>query len=288
MSDGSQPRSSRTAAEKLQAWVKEYRVPLLFALLLLVLLPARGLWAPDEPDFAQCIKEMRGRGSWVLPYLNGQPYSEKPILFYWLMKACAIAGDWLTGGRGFSHGIAAWALRIPSVATAALFGIGFRRWTRRFQASDSLELPCMILFTTPIWIWQAQTIQIDMLFAALLAWSWLSWVGGYLLATGRLDPVDTAEARRWLLSAYAALGLATLAKGPLGLVLSGLVATAFLSWQRDWKSLAQMRLWTGLGILALVVLPWYLMARIVGGPVYFHELVIVQNFSRATHAWDHI
>jgi 4-amino-4-deoxy-L-arabinose transferase-like glycosyltransferase len=268
--------------------MREHRTLILFAFLLLVLLPARGLWAPDEPDFAQCVKEMRQRGTWVLPYLNGLPYSEKPILFYWLMKASAVAGEWLVNGRGFMYGISAWALRVPSVAAAILFGFGFQHWIKRFQGTDSLELSSMLLFTTPIWVWQAQTIQIDMLFAALLAWSWLSWVGGYLLATGRLAQTDPTEARRWLLGAYVALGLAFLAKGPLAVVLSGLVAVAFLAWQRDWKGLARVRLGSGLCIMTVIVLPWYLAARLAGGSVYFHELVIVQNFERATHAWDHI
>jgi 4-amino-4-deoxy-L-arabinose transferase-like glycosyltransferase len=79
-----------------------------------------------------------------------------------------------------------------------------------------------------------------------------------------------------------------LAKGPLALVLTALVGAAFLAWQRDWKGLTQVQPWTGLGLLALVILPWYVMARLVGGPVYFHHLVVVQNFDRATQAWDHI
>ncbi len=54
-------------------WVREHRALLLFTLLLLVLLPLRGYWSPDEPDFAQCVKEMRLRGEWLLPYLNGLP-----------------------------------------------------------------------------------------------------------------------------------------------------------------------------------------------------------------------
>lgn len=288
MSRSSQLTPKRSLAGRVASWVMENRTPILFALLLAALLPARGLWAPDEPDFAECVKEMRLQGSWLLPYMNGHPYSEKPILFYWLMKASVVAGDWLTRGRGFSHGIAVWALRLPSLLTAATFGFGFRRWAKRFQGNDTQDLSCMILFTTPIWVWQAQTIQVDMLFAALLAWSWLSWVGGYLLATGRLDPLDATEAGRWFLGAHVALGCAVLAKGPLALVLSALVVAAFLAWQRNWKGLAQIQPWKGLGILALVVVPWYLAARWEGGATYFHELVVVQNFKRATQAWDHV
>jgi len=77
--------SAPETGNRLLAWLGRNRVPLLFALALLLVLPMRDLWSPDEPDFAQCVREMRERGSWLLPYLNGEPYAEKPILFYWLM-----------------------------------------------------------------------------------------------------------------------------------------------------------------------------------------------------------
>ena len=66
------PQPDRPAAP-FAAWLKTHRVPLLFALLVLILIPMRDLWSPDEPDFAQCVREMRARGSWLLPYLNGEP-----------------------------------------------------------------------------------------------------------------------------------------------------------------------------------------------------------------------
>jgi 4-amino-4-deoxy-L-arabinose transferase-like glycosyltransferase len=269
-------------------WLRDYRVPLLFAVLLLAIFAMRDLWAPDEPDFAQCVKEMRARGAWLLPTLNGQPYGEKPILFYWLMKASAMAGEALTGGRGFTHGVAAWALRLPSVLASILFLFGFRRWTARFLQSDMGDLAAMILASTPIWVWQSQAIQIDLLFSALLAWSWLAWLGGYLLIRDHTNPRYPFEERVWLLGAYLALGLAVLAKGPLALVLSGALALAFLGWERDFRSLKRMGPGWGLIIVAAVAGPWYLAASLQGGPAYAHELILHQNLGRAFQAWDHL
>ena len=34
--------------------------------------------------------------------------------------------------------------------------------------------------------------------------------------------------------------------------------------------------------------PWYVAAGLRGGPSYLYELTILQNFGRATRAWDHI
>lgn len=281
-------RNSLGTGARIAGWVKAHRVPLLFLGLLLAVFAMRDLWSPDEPDFAECVKEMRQRGAWLLPYLNGQPYSEKPILFYWLMKGSAILGDTLTHGLGFTQGVAAWALRLPSVAAAAAFLFGFRSWAARFLDADRADLGALILAATPIWLWQAQTIQIDMVFAALLAWSWLCWAGGWLLARGGTEARRPGEARWWFLAAYLAAALAFLAKGPLALVLTGGVVLAFLAWQRDLGALARMELGRGLALMALVVLPWYAAAALKGGPAYAYQMIVHQNLERALHAWDHI
>jgi len=216
------------------------------------------------------------------------PYAEKPILFYWLMKASAMAGQALTGGCGFSHGVAAWALRLPSVLASAAFVYGFRRWTARFLQADLADLAAMILVATPIWLWQSQAIQIDLVFAALLAWSWLSWLGGYLLLRDYANPLRVHEERRWFLSSYLCLGLAFLSKGPLALILSVALLGAFLLWQKDLKALRGASPWLGLLVPAAVILPWYLAAGLKGGGAYMYQMLIHQNLERALHAWDHL
>ncbi|WP_243301436.1 ArnT family glycosyltransferase [Geothrix oryzisoli] len=284
--DGSPTRPPQ--ASRLAAWLRAHAPELLFALLLLAVLPMRDLWAPDEPDFAQCVKEMRLRGDWLLPYLNGVPYSEKPILYYWVMKASSVLFDTLTGGLGFTQGVAAWALRLPSVIAAVAFLSAFRRWAVRFLEPGTAEPAALILATTPLWFWQSQFIQIDLLFAALLAWSWLAWLGGYLLLRGPSVEATPGEHRRWFLKAYFWLALAFLAKGPLAPVLSVLVLAAFLAWQRDLAALRRAGIVAGLVITLLLVAPWYVAAGLKGGAHYAYELIIFQNFQRATHAWDHI
>ena len=273
---------------RLGQWIRENRVPLLFLLLLLAMLPLRDLWSPDEPDFAQCVREMRERGTWLLPYLNGEPYNEKPILFYWLMKGFAILGERLTGGLGFSHGVAAWALRLPSILAAASFVFAFRAWAVRFWKEGAAEFSTLVLVATPLRVWQAQFIQIDMLFAALLAWSWLAWLGGYLILRGEVEARHPSEPGRWFLAAYLCLALAFLAKGPLALVLSAALLLAFLAWQRDLKALARMRLGWGLLLMVGLVSPWYIVAGIRGGPAYAYQMIVHQNLERALKAWDHI
>ncbi|HTL97870.1 MAG TPA: glycosyltransferase family 39 protein [Holophagaceae bacterium] len=273
--------------QRVGLWVREHLPLVLFAALLVAVMLCRGYWSPDEPDFAQCVKEMRERGEWLLPYLNGQPYSEKPILFYWCMKVSAIVFEKLSGGLGFQHGIAAWALRLPSVAAAIAFMAAFHQWALRFLQKDVARIAAVILATTPLWFWQSQFIQIDLLFSALLAWAWLCWLAGYLILRGHAKAEREGEQGAWFLKAYVFLALAFLAKGPLAIVLDFLVLGAFLAWQRDGKALRSMRLGLGTLLFLLIVAPWSVLMAMKAGPHYVYELVVKQNFDRATHAFDH-
>ncbi|HZU35146.1 MAG TPA: phospholipid carrier-dependent glycosyltransferase, partial [Gemmataceae bacterium] len=75
------------------------------ALLLLLLLPAAllypclsfRLFEPDEGRYAEIPREMLDRGEMVVPYLQGEPYLDKPPLMYWLVMASYVAfgaHDW--------------------------------------------------------------------------------------------------------------------------------------------------------------------------------------------------
>jgi len=282
------PEAPAAPGQRVGLWVREHLPLVLFTTLLIAVMFCRGYWSPDEPDFAQCVKEMRERGEWLLPYLNGQPYSEKPILFYWCMKVSAIVLEKLTGGLGFQQGIAAWALRLPSILASIAFMAAFHRWALRFLQKDVANIAVIILATTPLWFWQSQFIQIDLLFSALLAWAWLCWLAGYLLLRDQTKALRENEQGTWFLKAYVFLALAFLAKGPLALVLDFLVLGAFLAWQRDFKALRAMRLGMGTLLFLLIVAPWSVMMAAKAGPHYVYELMIRQNFERATQAWDHI
>ena len=78
------------------------------ALLLLPGLGRVGLWAPDEPRYAQVAEELRsfvhGPSGLVVLHLNGRVYDQKPPLYFW---AAALAG--LPGGRVTEE-----AARLPS------------------------------------------------------------------------------------------------------------------------------------------------------------------------------
>jgi len=66
------------------------------------------LWDYHEPYVGGIIREMTTSGNWVVPTLNGQPFLEKPPLFYLFgAMVCSVIGHFQP-----------WALRLPSVLLA--------------------------------------------------------------------------------------------------------------------------------------------------------------------------
>lgn len=106
-----------------------------------------------------------------------------------------------------------WALRLPSVLSSILFFFFLKQWVHRFLSDTLSHRAVMILGVLPLWFWQAQYIQIDMLFAVFLASSWMYWIGGYLLENGLAPYREDNEAPRFYRRSIVLLGLATLTKG---------------------------------------------------------------------------
>src|SRR5438093_7844585 len=85
----------------------------LTAALLLFRLGRVPLVGPDEPRYARVAVEMHRSGDHLTPTLQGQPWLEKPPLYYWM-----------AGGAFSLLGETETAARLPSVAAALLLVAG--------------------------------------------------------------------------------------------------------------------------------------------------------------------
>ncbi len=176
-------REARMPGQRLGEWVRKNRIVILYGVLLIAVMFSRGLWGTDERWISELTHGLLDRGSWY-PQESGGP----SILYLWLTKVSAWSAGLLGGASAPEY--PAWPLRIPSVVSSILFLYFFRRWASRFLQSDVAGLAMLILCATPLWFWQSQAIQVDLLFSAMLGWSWLCWLAGYLLLR---HPVDGSK-----------------------------------------------------------------------------------------------
>ncbi|HEX7616496.1 MAG TPA: phospholipid carrier-dependent glycosyltransferase [Thermoanaerobaculia bacterium] len=251
------------------------RIPLLLAaaaaVLYLVAAAGRDFWSPDEPDFAEHVREMLERRSLLLPYENGKPYSEKPILFYWAMAATT------PFSRGDVHPL---AIRLPSVLAGAALVFGAAWFAGRRGGDREALVAGAATAVTPIVFWQAQYLQVDALFSCLLM---LAFVSVCFLEEGKRE-----DAGPWLWVLRLSLAAAVLTKGPLAVVLVGLVVLARCALARSTRLLRDLQPIRSIFIFLFLVIPWYFFAARAGGPTYAYDLVVNQNWNRFFEAFDHV
>src|SRR5258705_13342856 len=69
------------------SWLRRIFAVLALALVLAPLLASAPLFDPDEGLHAAIAQEMVQRGDYVTPTFRGEPFLDKPILFFWAEAA---------------------------------------------------------------------------------------------------------------------------------------------------------------------------------------------------------
>lgn len=223
---------------------------------------ARSLNTPDEGRYAEVAREMLRSGDWVTPRLDGVPFLDKPPLFYWLQ-----------GGAFAVFGVHVWSARLVTAllgfaGCALVFAAGSRLYGRRAGF-----LGAVVLAASPYQFGASQYVNHDLAVA--------TWISAALLAFAVGDRREGAARRRWLLAGYAAMGLAVLTKGLIGLVLPLGAVGLYVAATGRWRELPRYALPAGLALVAIVAVPWHVLAQ-QRNPDLLHYLFVVQHFQRFT------
>lgn len=224
-----------------------------------------GLVGADEPRYAQIAREMLLRRDWVTPVLFGHPWLEKPPLLYWgMMLSYHAAG-----------GPYDWAARLPSAVLTSLMIAFIYVWARRLRRGMQLDA-ALITAASVLVIGFGRAASTDMPLTVMFTMAMLAWYAWY-----------STENRGWLMLFYFFLALATLAKGPVAVLLAGMIVVAFAALRRDWRLLLRT-LWPfGVLLYLAVALPWFVAVQ-HANPQFFHVFILEHNVERfATDLYRH-
>jgi 4-amino-4-deoxy-L-arabinose transferase-like glycosyltransferase len=255
----------------------------LIVVLPLAVLPPIG--SSSEAREVQVAWTILAEDQWVLPLRNGLVPS-KPLLYHWLVAGLGL----LIGAVGPE------LARIVSVLSAAAMlylTIDLARFLQRYQG-ESLRIDCgviagFVLSTSYLFLVMAGNCRVDMIFAALTTAAVSVGIKGCI--SSRFGTSDLL-----LFSFFT--GAATLAKGPLGIVLPMLIIAPSLLFVhghtlvskftkgilnpggiRDLISLCSFVI-LGLAVWALIVLPWYVEAIEQGGEAFVRRQLLFENLQR--------
>jgi 4-amino-4-deoxy-L-arabinose transferase-like glycosyltransferase len=216
------------------------------------------LWDIDEGNNAEAAREMLESGNWIVPTFNYQLRVDKPALLYWLQIA---------GYRCF--GVGEFAARLPS-AVAALVALllTYELGRRLFGATTGL-LAGLVLASAGLFCAAAHFANPD---ALLIAFTLLTlFVFWQSFARGD---------RHWFVPAGVSMGLAVLAKGPVGLVLPVAVIGLFLLCTRQYRLLMDRWLLLGIVAFASIALPWYAWVGAETKGAYLRGFLGTHNWNR--------
>jgi 4-amino-4-deoxy-L-arabinose transferase-like glycosyltransferase len=221
-------------------------------------LGTRDFWYPGEPDLAEICRAMFDSGDWTVPRRNGEIFLNYGPLFFW-------------AGTLSSHllgGLSEFALRLPSALAAIGLVVATSLVGSRWFGPRAGLWAGLLLLVSWEFSWQAIGFRVDMLFALFVG------LGIFTYASG------TGPKPRWTLrvAGFVLLGLAVLVKGPLGLLLPGLVLTLWHAGRREWRALLEL---APLAMVAVAVaLPWHVASAMSLGTETVIEEFTAQNFNR--------
>jgi 4-amino-4-deoxy-L-arabinose transferase-like glycosyltransferase len=231
------------------------------ALWFVVALPAAGdrtpFYTKGEPREALVVQTIvRGEGL-LLPMRNGDELPSKPPMFHWLAALASLVEGRVTEGP----------IRLPGLLFALLTVAATAAASWAWWGASTALLATVILGTSFQWVASSVAARVDMVLAATVALALLLFERA--METGRRIPA----------AAFALLTVATLTKGPVGLVLPVAIALGTLALRREFAFVG----WRELRLLAIasaVAGLWYVAALVIGGEAFFAKQVLKENVFR--------
>jgi 4-amino-4-deoxy-L-arabinose transferase-like glycosyltransferase len=215
-----------------------------------------GLIGADEPRYAQVAREMLQRHDWITPTLGGQPWLEKPPLYYWqAMMAYAI------------FGVNDWVARLPSALDATLLVLAVYFFLRRFRPGFEVDGALITASSAGI-VGYGRAASMDMALAAAFTVGMLGWWAW-----------RESGKKIYLAVFYGFLGLGMLAKGPVAALLAAMVIVLYAAAVREFRVVLKTLWLPEIFLFCAIALPWYVAVQ-MRNPEFFREFILEHNLER--------
>jgi 4-amino-4-deoxy-L-arabinose transferase and related glycosyltransferases of PMT family len=225
--------------------------------------------AVDETRYLSAAWNMHLTGQWLVPHLDGAPYSEKAPLLFWLINLA-----WsLTGVHAWTARLLELLLALATLPLLASLGsrLGIERTGVHATLWFWLGCAAMALYV--------DAVMFDMLLALCTLAAWRATL-----------ELDGEYPTRGMLLLAVSLGAGVLTKGPVALLVGGMPALLAPVWMpvtRVRTLVFYLRLLGALIAAVGLALAWAIPAAHVGGPAYANAIFLRQTMGRVVHSFAH-
>lgn len=207
------------------------------------------IWAPVEPTVAGIVWNMADGGGLAVPYVNHEPFVEKPPFYYWLAVLAARAGGGLDAGT----------LRLPA-AVLGMACLGLLFWIARREWGSRVACGTTLLAASSVMLWDTAHRAASDVAANFFAFLCFAL---FARAQGESDTSSPA-ARRWDLALAVALGASFFAKNIFTFFLVLPPVTIALLLRGEWRRWGRL-LGTAGAVLVALLVPWLVAIYLDGG-----------------------
>jgi 4-amino-4-deoxy-L-arabinose transferase-like glycosyltransferase len=196
------------------------------------------LLEPDEGRNAEVAREMLVSGDWITPHYNSFPYLDKPAVFFWM-----VASSFKVAG------VSEWSARLPS-ALMGLCLLLLSSFLARRMFGDAAALRAgVIVATAPLVMAFSRLVIFDITLAFFITLAMFCY--WFAEATEFRHPAPD-------LLMFLAMGLATITKGPVGLLVPLLSITVYQAVRGKLGELKRLRWGLGCAVFLAAALPWFI------------------------------
>ncbi len=218
------------------------------------------LWDANESLYAEPPREALETGEWLVPTMNYEP---------WFVKPPGVT--WVTIPFYAAFGPSEFSGRLPMAIAAALTILMIYRIGTLCVSERAGLLSAIVLATTAKHFMFARQLAGDIFIMTCFvgaAWGYLSWF------------LSGGDRRGGLWAGAAALGVGMLMKGPVALLLPGLVLVVHLCLARRRDLFSKLKPWGPLALMLVVGVPWFVYVTLKHGDAFTSVYFGQHHFGR--------
>lgn len=216
----------------------------------------------DETRYATMARDLVLTGNWNDLMLNGQPFLEKPPLYFWLVASSISL---------FGH-FSPFTVRFPIALISLLFIICTYFFGKRV-VSEKFGFYCAAtLLSSFFFLMLSHIALLDSLLTVFI---------GLSLYCGFMAVISKPENKKWFwLGFYVALGAGVLTKGILAFGIPVIVMFIYFLCTKNFKQLLHPIHLAGILLFFLIVTPWHYLMHKNYGSYFWFEYFVRHHFAR--------
>jgi 4-amino-4-deoxy-L-arabinose transferase-like glycosyltransferase len=227
-------------------------------------LDLRHLLRSDEGRYAQIAYEMFASGDWVTIRYQGLKYFEKPPFHLWMTSLAYTA-----------FGVGEWQARLWVACSGAIGIVMTALAAKRWFGVRAGWLAGLALLAMPTWNIGSHFNSLDMGVSGALACVLCA------LLIAQHPNNSKSQHRLWMWAAWAAMAVAVLTKGLIGILLPGIALVLYTLLARDWALWTRLYLVSGTLLFLLITVPWFWLVQ-ERNPEFAQFFFIHEHWQRYT------